>query len=268
MKTPELIASLWNEYTKITPSAQKIHNLFSVNGEFKNDHIALRTFNDPRICIDIVAEPFIKCGYEEVQSYSFPDKKLRAKHYRNTNDENAPLVFISELLLEECSVELRCIINNALDSVEPSLLKNNIAIQGRMWEDISHELYQTLRVESEYAAWTYIYGVRVNHFTVFVNSLEQFKTIQEVNEFVKESGYSLNISGGEVKGSPELLLEQSSTLADRQDMIFEEGAHSIPTCFYEFARRFENEKGELFLGFHADSANKIFESTDLNLQMS
>ena len=89
-----------------------------------------------------------------------------------------------------------------------------------------------------------------------------------MNEFVKDSGYPLNISGGEVKGSPELLLEQSSTLADIQEMNFEEGSYSIPTCFYEFARRFENEKGEMFMGFHADSANKIFESTDLNLQMN
>ena len=268
MKTAALIDNLWNEYTKITPSAQKIHDLFSTNGEFKNDHIALRTFNDPRICIEVVAAPFIECGYEEVQTYSFPDKKLEAKHYRNKSDDNAPLVFISQLMLEQCSVELECIINNALNSVNPSVFRDDLATLGRLWENVSYELYQTLRAESEYAAWTYVYGVRVNHFTVYVNSLKQYETIQEVNEFVKKSGYPLNISGGEVKGSSELLLEQSSTLADKQEMIFEEGVHSIPTCFYEFARRFENENGELFLGFHADSANKIFESTDLKLQMN
>lgn len=268
MKTPALIANLWNEYTKITPSAQTIHDLFSTHGKFKNDHIALRTFNDPRICIDAVAAAFIDCGYEEVMTYEFPEKKLEAKHYQNKNDDNAPLVFISQLMLEQCSIELECIINNALNSVDPSIFRSNLATMGRLWENVSYELYQTLRAESEYAAWTYVYGVRVNHFTVFVNSLEQFETIQDVNEFVKDSGYPLNISGGEVKGSPELLLEQSSTLADIQEMNFEEGSYSIPTCFYEFARRFENEKGEMFMGFHADSANKIFESTDLNLQMN
>jgi len=52
-----------------------------------------------------------------------------------------------------------------------------------------------------------------------------------------------------------------------QDMKFNEGVYSIPTCFYEFARRYNSESGELFLGFHADSANKIFESTDLELQL-
>ena len=268
MKTTALIATLWDEYTKITPSAQKIHDLFSVNGEFKNDHIALRTFNDPRICIDVVAKSFIACGYEEVQSYNFPDKKLQAKHYRNFNDDNVPLVFISQLMLEQCSVELECIINNAINSVEPSVFREDISTLGRLWENVSYDFYQKLRAESEYAAWTYVYGVRVNHFTVFVNSLNQFETIQEVNEFVKQAGFKLNTSGGEVKGSEEMLLEQSSTLAELQEMEFEEGTHTIPTCFYEFARRFKDETGELFLGFHADSANKIFESTDLNLQLN
>lgn len=268
MEASVLIKNLWNEYTKITPSAQVIHDLFSVNGDFKNDHIALRTFNDPRVCIDVVAKPFIECGYEEVETYSFPDKNLRAKHYFNKTDKNAPLVFISELLLEKCSVELECIVNNALNSVDPATFRENLAEQGRMWDNVSFELYQTLRAESEYAAWTYVYGVRVNHFTVLVNSLQQFETIQAVNDFVKDAGYVMNTSGGEVKGSPKLLLEQSSTLADLQEMTFEEGVHSIPTCFYEFARRFKNEEGELFLGFHADSANKIFESTDLKLQLS
>jgi len=268
MKTTALITNLWNEYLKITPSAQKIHNLFSVDGEFKNDHIALRTFNDPRICLEVVAKSFVDCGYEEVEAYSFPEKKLRAKHYRNFKDDNAPLVFISELLLEECSPQLERIINTALNSVEPSGFRQNLALTGRLWENVSYELYQALRAESEYAAWTYVYGVRANHFTVYINSLERFDTIQDVNSFVKESGFKLNSSGGEVKGSPEKLLEQSSTLADMKDMKFTEGVYSIPTCFYEFARRFKDESGELFLGFHVDSANKIFESTDLELQLN
>jgi len=268
METTALITNLWNEYSKITPSAQKIHDLFSEDGEFKNDHIALRTFNDPRICIEVVAKSFVDCGYEEVDTYSFPEKKLRAKHYRNFKDDNAPLVFISELLLEECSPELEHIINTALNSVEPSVFRKDLATIGRLWEDVSFEFYQQLRAESEYAAWTYVYGVRANHFTVYINSLEQFDTIQEVNSFVKESGFKLNSSGGEVKGTPEGLLEQSSTLADMQDMKFNEGVYSIPTCFYEFARRYKSESGELFLGFHADSANKIFESTDLELQLN
>jgi len=42
--------------------------------------------------------------------------------------------------------------------------------------------------------------------------------ISEVNSFLKGHGFQLNSSGGEIKETPEQLLEQSSTLADK---IFE-----------------------------------------------
>ena len=39
------------------------------------------------------------------------------------------------------------------------------------------------------------------------------------------------------------------------------GAHSIPCCYYEFAKRYTQADGKLFRGFVAQSADKIFEST-------
>lgn len=60
---------------------------------------------------------------------------------------------------------------------------------------------------------------------------------------------------------PAELLEQSSTLADRIEVEFTEGKFVIPACYYEFARRYEQQDGNLFSGFIADSADKIIEST-------
>jgi len=65
-----------------------------------------------------------------------------------------------------------------------------------------------------------------------------------------------------VKGTPEKLLEQSSTLADRVEVMFQEGKFTVPSCYYEFAKRYEGADGKLFSGFVAGSADKIFESTD------
>jgi hypothetical protein len=76
----------------------------------------------------------------------------------------------------------------------------------------------------------------------------------------------MNTSGGEIKGSPEQLLEQSSVLADTQELEFREGTHTVTTCYYEFAKRYPMENGELYNGFIAASADKIFESTDLVAQ--
>jgi hypothetical protein len=38
--------------------------------------------------------------------------------------------------------------------------------------------------------------------------------------------------------------------------------HAVPTCYYEFAKRYPDASGKLFQGFVATSADKIFESTD------
>jgi hypothetical protein len=123
-------------------------------------------------------------------------------------------------------------------------------------------VYETLRKESEYAAWVYVYGFRANHFTVSINGLKKYDTIQKVNQFLKDSGFIINSSGGEVKGTPEELLEQSSIMAGILPVKFKEGTFEIPSCYYEFAMRYPDADGKLYSGFIAKSADKIFESTD------
>ena len=83
-----------------------------------------------------------------------------------------------------------------------------------------------------------------------------------MNEFLKEKGFLLNTVEGEIKGTPEELLEQSSTKAGIIEVDFLEGKYSIPSCYYEFARRYPDKNGRLYSGFIAKSADKIFESTD------
>jgi len=117
-----------------------------------------------------------------------------------------------------------------------------------------------LKTESEYAAWVATFGFIVNHFTISVTECETFDTVEQINSFLKEHGYRINSSGGEVKGSPEQGLEQSSIMAEDIIVEFdslESEMHDIPGCYYEFALRHNG-----FDGFIAGSADKIFESTD------
>jgi len=79
---------------------------------------------------------------------------------------------------------------------------------------------------------------------------------------LKENGFLLNDAGGEIKGTPAELLEQSSTRAGILPVTFQEGIFEIPSCYYEFARRYPDDSGKLYSGFIAKSADKIFESTD------
>ena len=79
---------------------------------------------------------------------------------------------------------------------------------------------------------------------------------------MKKAGFALNATGGEVKGNIDVKLEQSSTLADKALVEFVDQAVEIPSCFYEFAKRYPLANGELYTGFVAASADKIFESTN------
>ena len=160
-----------------------------------------------------------------------------------------------DIAYDTFNLKLRSIIYFDIDN------KENLFLGGRSW-DIDYEIYSKLAEESEYASWLYVWGFCPNHFTVSINHLERYSQVEEVNEMIKDNGYILNSSGGEIKGSQNDLLEQSSTMADKMEVTFESGAESVPSCYYEFAKRYADQSGNLYQGFVAKSADKIFESTN------
>ncbi len=253
---------MWTDYVAINPTAQKIYNLFAQNGEkLVNDHIALRTFNHPKLGIESLAQHFKKYGYEERGEYFFKEKKLFAKHYEN-KDPAFPKIFISELELEKVSPFIQETINNCVQNIDAQQIANeNFAFSGRHWVS-NHSTYLKLASESEYASWVYAYGFRPNHFTVSINHLRNYDDIQKLNQFIKNNDHVLNSSGGEVKGTRGELLEQSSTMASEVNLQFADGVYPIPGCYYEFAKRYPMTNGNLYQGFIAKSADKIFESTN------
>lgn len=259
----DLFAALWQDYVQLTPSADQIHALLGSGqqDDVINDHIALRTFNLDKISLAKLAAHFIAVGYQEAGEYHFEAKKLYAKHFEHP-DPTAPKVFISELLVEKCSPMLQAAVQKLVAQIPAeAVTASNFIYSGRHW-NIDQATYRLLLEESEYAAWMAVWGFRANHFTVSVNALQNFSTLQSVNQTLKDAGFPLNTSGGEIKGSPDVLLEQSSTLADEAEVAFTDGVLSVPSCFYEFALRYPTADGSLYSGFVAASADKIFESTN------
>ena len=266
MEKGQLLDLLWNQYTLLTPSARLIRGVFEDRGEqVQNDHIALRTFDDERVNISVIAAPFVRLGYVKKGEYEFKEKKLFAHHYEHAEDPSAPKIFISQLLLGQCSADVQRIVSKALDQIDYTKLDlDTLMLKGRLWE-ISAEEYDLLQKESEYASWMYISGFCANHFTVFVNELKTLNSLQDVNSLLKEKGFKLNDAGGEIKGSPGEYLEQSSTIADQIPVAFGSESKNIPSCYYEFARRYPLPDGTIYQGFIAASADKIFESTNVSL---
>ena len=154
------------------------------------------------------------------------------------------------------------IVKKLVDQIDTNKLTSfEFLSSGRLWQ-LSFEDYQQLAKESEYAAWLAAHGYGANHFTVSVNQLTAFDEAKQVNDHLRQAGFTINESGGEVKGSPDVLLEQSSTMADKVPVSFTEGSQIVPGGFYEFAKRYPMSNGELYPGFVAASADKIFESTN------
>lgn len=254
---------LWSEYTAITPQAGVIHAALRERGEeVINDHVAFRTFDCPPVSLDSLEPPLLELGYRRFAPYEFPVKKLRAWGYVH-EDPLQPRVFLSELVTAEFSPRLREIVAGLCAQVDRERTTSpEIFSAGVAWEPVTSETYEALLAESDYAAWVAALGLRANHFTVSVNHLRGFDGVAAVADFVESLGFRINEEGGRVKGSPGELLEQASTMADREEVAFAGGERQrIPTCYYEFARRYPDADGRLYDGFVAASADRIFEST-------
>lgn len=263
MDCQKFFQQLWDDYTQLTPQAKYIHQIFADDGNrIVNDHVAFRTFNIKPIDIGSLSPILLNLGYRPFSPYQFEEKKLNAWSYLH-DDPAQPRVFFSELKVQELSSPAQAIIRKLCQQVDESATHaESIFWSGRQWTTPSWQEYKTLLAESEYAAWVAAIGLRVNHFTISVNHLKD-DNLDYVIKKLKSANIPLNKIGGIVKGDKNSLLEQSSTLADQQDVIFYDGdKHKISTCYYEFAKRYTDSSGHLYQGFVPANANSIFHSTD------
>ncbi len=258
----DLLEALWRDYVATTPQAARIHALLEARGEtIRNDHVALRSFGGA--CgIDALARPFVELGWQEKDRYRFADKHLVARYWQHP-DPALPKIFISELVVDELSARANEIIAGLVARLPDGFAQRpDVPYAGRPWP-IALADYRTLLAESEYAAWVGAFGFRVNHFTVDVGALATFADLESLVELLRSHGFSINDSGGAIKGTPADHLEQASTRADAIEVTFSDGVERIPSCYYEFARRYPLASGELFQGFVPTSADRLFESTDV-----
>lgn len=254
---------LWLQYLQICPQASHIHKLFENTAEpIVNDHVAFRTFADSDISIDVLKEQVLALGYTEFDRYHFKNKKLNARSYIHKNSPTK--IFISELLWQQLPDHCQSLIQPLLTQMSKQLPEHNTTLlsAGRLWSLPKYTDYQALLKTSEYAAWLSVWGLRANHFTIFVNYLSQYPSLDLVVKKLLAQGYQLNSSGGIIKGTEQDKLIQAATLADKVEVVFDDaGAQLISSCYYEFAQRFQQNDGVLFAGFVTSSADKIFEST-------
>ncbi|WP_397601686.1 DUF1338 domain-containing protein [Silvanigrella sp.] len=298
----KIIKQLWINYKNKVGQVKVIEEAIRNQGDdWSEDHIAFRTLPGIHCDLNILKETFELLGYSKKDDYEFKEKKLKAISLIPPTETGAhstkifPKVFISVLELNTFSEKFKaCVTKYTSDVVASPLIKfkqeldslktnpekiddvaNSISLflsYGASWRTPTFEDYELLRKESEYAAWTLVYGNTPNHFTVSVHLMKNFKSLKEFNDFIQEKlKISLNNSGGDfIKGTPSVKLEQSATLADECIVPFQDGFKKIPYAFVEFAFRFPLEGksnnglwDSYYQGFVTDNADKIFESTNI-----
>lgn len=276
LSTREIIEILYKAYLERVDGAKRIRKLLEDSSEeWIEDHFALRSFQYGNFSTKVLEDFFSRLGYETIcNDYVFEKKKLKALHMAHP-DRSLPKVFISALQVHELLPKSRSIIEKYLkdktDPVEQMSLENfnSKSFLYPCWGKVEYEDYLSLREESEYGAWTLLFGNSLNHFTIAVHHLKNFQSLASFNEWVKEKGLVLNQDNGEIKGSADVKLKQSSTLAESIEVEFLNGeVHPVPCAFIEFAYRFPldgksgNDWEERFQGFVEGNADRIFTSTN------
>lgn len=295
----EVYKELWNRYFQQVPFAPQLVEVFRARqDEWIEDHVAYRTLPGPHTGSQILQGAFEALGYTRKDDYFFEAKQLRAfwmspPDTSGHSREASPKVFISELIPGNFSPEFQEIVRRLTAQVTSSPLRRiqdlaSKAKQGHSeaaaslvqecvnllggppaWSRPSLRDYEILKKESEYASWTMLFGSQINHFTVSVHLMKTFPNIQSLGDFLdKDLKVPMNKSGGMVKGTPELRLEQIATMAADVDYLFQEGIERVPYGFVEFAQRYplEGKSSDgswqsYYQGFVTSNADKIFEST-------
>lgn len=283
---------LFERYEAKVPAVKKITNALTELGvvhsqqEIVNDHIAFRTLGIAHLGIASSEKVFLHYGYQKKDYYYFEGKKLNAYWYAPPAPEY-PRIFISELRVADLSLEAQAIISKYTGKITADPLDALDLDDGRavgeffhraLWDLPTKADYLSLLNESEYAAWVIYNRYYLNHYTISVHDLKSgYNTLENFNKFVEGLGFELNSSGDKIKVSPDGLLRQSSTLAEVQDAEFANG-ESMPIAgsYVEFSERLvlpefthlapdQIKAAHRREGFETDNADKIFESTYLNI---
>lgn len=284
----KVLQGVFNVYRDRVSDVQKItdamvsQNIVSGQSEILNDHIAFRTIGVPHLGIASFEKIFLAHGYEKRDYFFFEGKKLNAYWYAPPQDE-LPRIFISELRVADLSDRAQQLIAKytkeiTADPVDALDLQNVEAVieffHRPLWQLPSLEDYNELLAESEYAAWVIYNRYYLNHYTISVHQLGgAHRTLEQFNEFLKSIGIKLNNSGGEIKVSPDGLLRQSSSVAEKVEATFAGNkTATIAGSYVEFAERLplpeyahlpftEIKRHMRRDGFESGNADKIFEST-------
>lgn len=253
----EFLASIKSSYLSLAPRANAAYDFLDPEGSHL-DHVAFRAFNVGKYTIDTLEPLLLSKGFHHTGDYRFPDRHVKARSYSSSG--SVPRIFLSELLVQELPPFAQDIIASLVATTDDTGTDPFCDIP---WRVVKHDEYQKLLSVSEYAAWVAANGLLPNHLTVNVTPSRVSTAISSL----MRQGFKISNVGGVVKGGPNVLLEQGSTVADVRRLGDGEKMFDVATAYCEFATRWSDPvTGQVFDKFVEGSADNIFDSTNLQKQ--
>lgn len=278
---------LWRQYRERVDYARTYEQLLKKRGgNFRNDHLAFRTFATQSRWSGIAAisRPFEALGYRPAGVYDFPDKNLTSIYFAPPS-ASLPKIFISELRVWELSQKAQKIILRSTAKTLPGLTDHeltglaNIAKLSaglrekllsrwssqfsRRWPTPNAADAEALELESQFGAWTLLHGHTVNHFTAAVHAhkVASLDSIDKTISALKAAGVPMK---PEIEGGRGSKLRQSSTLAVVIPVEMRSGTRIVKKlwtyAYFELAER-PLINGRRFEGFLGGQATNLFEMT-------
>lgn len=278
---------LWDEYRDRVDYARVYEDILKAcGGNFRNDHVAFRTFaaQERWTGIAAISRPFEALGYRPAGTYDFPDKHLTSVHFAPPS-ESLPKIFISELRVWELSPRARRIVQASTAKSAPGLTDaelaglSDLAVIGakqrdkllrrwaaqfaRRWPAPKAADAARLERESQFGAWTLLHGHTVNHFTAAVHAhgVGRLDDIEKTIAALKAAGVPMK---PEIEGEPGSKLRQSSTTAVVIPVEMRSGSRVVKKpwtyAYFELAER-PLIGGKRFEGFLGGQATNLFDMT-------
>ncbi len=284
--------SLWQDYSHRVEYARIYQQTIQEAGHsIANDHIAFRslglTVNQSgekiNLGIPYLAQIIEALGYIEAGQYEFPERYLKACHYRHPeqNRFNLPKLFISELVVDALPAALTRQIeetvssgrffhqpnlNEWLTTESPEAIVTQLqTVFARPWQPPKRSLVEAVNAVTQYGAWVLLHGYAVNHFTGYINHHHTsiYSNIESTAQALAERGIPMK---NEIEGSLGSGLRQTATVAVTEMVeVWEDTSDRLSQipwtyAYYELAER-NLVEGKLFEGFLNAQANNLFAMT-------
>lgn len=136
----------------------------------------------------------------------------------------------------------------------------------RPWSTPTVEDYLAVKDENQLLSWALLFGKKVNHFGVNISVENKYNSLQDFNTYLKGTNLvQINNIDGEVKGTRDTGIQQSSTVGKPVKYTLADGEIEVTDSFMEFVWRYPvNENpvmwNDYFTGFVAQNANRVIES--------